>query len=139
MQVTVVRIERSEECTLGVMFVEGRVVCWTLEPPWRDNKVNVSCVPVGMYVGTKIVSEDHGVTLWLNEVPGRGEILLGHVGNSVTDTHGCVLVGSRPGWVRGERWLFESTKAMTAYRVAMFDLKVGDVAEVDVREVWMGA
>jgi hypothetical protein len=139
MQVTIVRVERDEEQTLGVLFVDGRVVCWTLEPPWRANKVNVSCIPVGMYVATKIVSEDHGVTLWVNDVPGRAEILVGHKGNSVTDTRGCAVLGSRPGWANNTRWLFDSGKAMEAFRGAIYDLKVGDMAELDVREVWMGA
>lgn len=139
MQITVVRLEKSEDQVLGVLFVDGRVVCWTLEPPWRGNKNSVSCIPVGMYVGTKIVSQDHGVTLLINEVPGRSEILLGHKGNSVTDTRGCMIVGSRPGWVNGARWVFESTKAMEAYRGAIYELPMGGLAEVDVREVWMGA
>lgn len=73
---------------------------WTLECPWRDNQIFVSCVPDGSYPLVAFDSPDHPGSWVLTPVPGRTGILI-HVGNSVIDTQGCILVGQtqQPGSV----------------------------------------
>lgn len=44
-------------------------------------------------------SPKFGVT-YLLDVPGRSEIIL-HQGNIATDTHGCILIGSKFGRIKG--------------------------------------
>ena len=67
--------------------------CSTLELPWLCNARNVSCIPDGEYRVIPHVSPHHGECFWLQDVPGRTEILI-HKGNYYHDIRGCILVGS---------------------------------------------
>ena len=78
--------------TYGVFFFNHRPVCYTLELPWRGNARNVSCIPEGSYAAHKSLSTKFGHCIRLNHVPDRDAILV-HAGNTLSDTHGCILVG----------------------------------------------
>ncbi len=69
---------------------------WTLECPWRDNQIFVSCCPDGSYPLVAFDSPDHPDCWVLTPVPGRTGILI-HVGNTVADTQGCILIGIQQG------------------------------------------
>lgn len=70
---------------------EKRLRLMTLEPPWRDNMVNVSCIPEGAYL---CVRDKHGK--WqayrVQDVWGRTAIEF-HEGRDVVNTDGCILLG----------------------------------------------
>ena len=34
----------------GVLLVEGRELCKTIELPWRSNQPRISCIPEGQYL-----------------------------------------------------------------------------------------
>lgn len=102
-----VRNPSSSEGTFGKLHC-----CWgeehcefhTLEPPWKENRRDVSCIPAENYrcqyekTNKRIGGEDH----WYHvlDVEGRGSILI-HPGNwagdeslgKYTDSHGCILLG----------------------------------------------
>ena len=65
----------------------------SLELPWKNNKRRVSCIPVGTYPTIKHVSPKFGKCFWIQDVPGRSEILI-HKGNFYTNTLGCILPGA---------------------------------------------
>ncbi|QJB56163.1 DUF5675 family protein [Pseudodesulfovibrio sp. zrk46] len=113
-KVELLRLERSGEGTFGVLRVDERVFCVTLEPPDRGNKVNVSCIPAGEYQCRRVDSPRFGRTFEVKGVPGRSHILL-HSGNMVEDTSGCVLLGSRFGLLRGNRAVLESGRAFSGF------------------------
>ncbi len=73
---------------------------WTLECPWRENQVFISCIPDGSYPLVAFDSPEHPDCWVLTPVPGRTGILI-HVGNEVKDTQGCILIGQQqePGCV----------------------------------------
>ena len=82
-----------------------------MEPPWRDNRRNRSCIPAGLYDVVPHVSPRFGRCLLVTGVEDRSHILI-HVGNLGGDveqglrshTAGCLLPGMRRGWIRvGER------------------------------------
>lgn len=77
---------------------------WTLECPWRDNQVFVSCIPDGSYPLQGFDSQEHPGCWVITPVPGRTGILI-HVGNEVKDTQGCILIGQsqEPGKVWNSR------------------------------------
>lgn len=66
--------------------------CKTLELPWKDNKVSISCIPKGVYNVTPYSSTAYPDTYEVMQVPGRTYILI-HWGNYYTNTEGCILVG----------------------------------------------
>ena len=87
--------------TYGVLLNEGIPFALTLEDPWLGNMPNVSCIPPGRYQAIRHNSPRFGEVFWIQDVPGRSEILF-HRGNRAEDTHGCVLVGESFNHVLGE-------------------------------------
>jgi len=68
----------------------------SIELPWLDNQLMVSCIPEGKYTLQKYNSPKHGWCFIISGVEGRTGIEL-HIGNFATgkkvDTCGCVLPG----------------------------------------------
>ncbi|WP_419787316.1 DUF5675 family protein [Pseudodesulfovibrio sp.] len=102
-----IRLEKSEEGTFGVLKLDGQVYCVTLEPEDRDNAQNVSCIPEGTYRCERVASPRFGNTFEITGVPDRSHILL-HPGNVEDDTHGCVLLGRQFGFLRHKRGVMNS-------------------------------
>lgn len=86
------RLEQTSECSRGVLMIDGRFICMTLERPWLDNQPNISCIPPGHYTCRRVRSPRFGDTFEICDVPGRSHILF-HAGNRPEDTLGCVLTG----------------------------------------------
>ena len=78
--------------TFGVILSGKRVLCHTLELPWRHNAQEISCIPVGDYPVVLSNSNRFGPVFRLKDVPGREGILI-HVGNYLHETRGCILPG----------------------------------------------
>lgn len=72
-----------------------------MEPPWRDNKPNVSCIPKGEYECVWHRSPRYGWVYALTGVPDRSHILI-HAGNIAAHTKGCILPGRRFGELSGQ-------------------------------------
>ena len=69
----------------------GGNTCDTLERPNVDPEH--ACIPKGTYRVQMMMSPHFGVVLpHIMDVPGRSDILI-HWGNTVVDSHGCVLAG----------------------------------------------
>lgn len=66
--------------------------CVTLEPAWKNNKREISCIYPGVYKCELRYSETYGHHLIIKDVKGRDLILI-HFGNYRKNTKGCVLVG----------------------------------------------
>ena len=86
----------SKESILGELFLNGEIICDTLENPWKDNQRNISCIPEGEYpvrirLARESASRDY-LHLLVKDVPNRDWILF-HRGNTAKDTSGCILVG----------------------------------------------
>lgn len=79
---------------LGYVSPDGLMpLCFTLEDPWLDNQANISCIPPGHYNCHRIDSPKFGEVYEIENVVGRTKILI-HRGNTIHDTHGCVLLGA---------------------------------------------
>lgn len=105
------RIETKHDATVGVLTVDGEIMGYTLELPWRGNQRNVSCIPAGEYVCRRVDSPRYGSTYEVCDVPGRSHILV-HLGNTVNDTQGCILVGLQTGWLYEDRAVMSSRIAV---------------------------
>lgn len=117
MRVSLVRTEFGLTETLGVLIVDGALAFVTLEPPWRDNRQSISSIPEGPYKCRRGPSDHHGSVFWVEDVPIRANIILGHVGNTHRDTDGCILIGMYPGMINGTRAVMESKRAIAAWKV----------------------
>ena len=97
MNLTLQRLSESADGpTFGTITndADGSVmVPATLELPWLDNQHNVSRIPAGVYPAFRFQSPHIGYELFqLANVPDRVGIDI-HIGNTMKDTLGCVLVG----------------------------------------------
>lgn len=104
-----IRLEKGDEGTFGVLRLDGQVFCVTLEPPDRGNLRDLSCIPAGRYRCRRVASPRFGDTFEVTGVPGRSHILL-HPGNTAADTSGCVLLGREFGDLAGRRGVLRSGK-----------------------------
>lgn len=88
------------ESTLGFLFGDGFTYC-TLELPWKNNEVSVSCIPEGVYQCEWINSPNLGWCYAVNNVYGRTVIRI-HSGNYTSQIEGCILVGASHADINGD-------------------------------------
>jgi len=116
--VELVRLEEAAEGSFGVLRVNKEVVCVTLEPPDRLNEQNVSSIPEQQYLCSRVNSPRFGDTYEVTAVPGRSEVLF-HTGNTVDDTHGCILLGASYGELGGKRAVLASKDAFARFKALL--------------------
>ena len=105
---TIVRVEDGIEGVFGVLCIEGKAFCVTLEP--HDSKI-----PCGTYNATIHQSYRFKRELWmLNDVPERSYILI-HSGNAPTDSEGCILIGQFFDKLRGNRAILNSGATLNKF------------------------
>lgn len=95
---TLIRVGQSSLGTFGVLRYKDVPFAITLEQPWADNALGASCIPAGTYQCRRVQSPKFGNTFEVMDVPGRTHILF-HKGNTVEDTHGCILIAEEFAWV----------------------------------------
>jgi len=98
------RFKSTDEGTFGVIASNG-YWWYTLELPYRDNKPNISCIPIGSYnVGMRYSPHFKRNVYHVKNVPNRNYILI-HPANFAGDiskgwqTHlqGCITLGKKIG------------------------------------------
>lgn len=94
---TIVRFAAEPDQTLGAGVLLSKHLDTlfqfkTVELPWKDNQRRISCIPAGTYTAIKHHSPKFGPCLWLQDVPGRSEILI-HPANFWHDLLGCIAPG----------------------------------------------
>nr|AKH47372.1 hypothetical protein Desal_1848 [uncultured marine virus] len=92
--ITIVRVSYLQRGTVGqILDATGLVICGSLERPWLDNRVDVSCIPTGLYtmkIDTRRPGTDKECLVWeLLDVPGRSQVQF-HIANRVSQLKGCV-------------------------------------------------
>lgn len=109
MELTLKRIAKRDNYTIGRLEADGVYVCDTLEPTWRDigrgrpgRKVwGRTAIPEGRY--PVVITYSPRFKKWLPlllHVPMFEGVRI-HAGNTAEDTAGCILVGEnlKPGMV----------------------------------------
>ena len=86
----------TEKSTIGRLFLNGELLCDTLELPYRDNQKSISSIPIGEYkvrlrTARESATRDY-LHLLIEDVKDRSYVLV-HAGNFPKDTRGCILVG----------------------------------------------
>lgn len=110
------RLRESKYGTEGMILTPG-FHCKTIEPVWKNNRRQVSCIPSDVYNVTQRISPKFGKVYWVLQVPGRSYILF-HSGNFAGDqedfpelkthTMGCILLGQYHGWIGEQRAVLNS-------------------------------
>lgn len=107
MKIKVIRYNKTADHTEGIMLLDGKFQCYTLEDEEREVKVkHETCIPEGEYEVTlrkvggfherysKKFAGLHDGMLWIRNVPNFEYILI-HIGNYESNTSGCILVGNK--------------------------------------------
>lgn len=116
MELTLKRIARRETYTIGRLFIDGKYFCDTLEDKDRglsqslpisvnkaEKRAGITAIPTGRYRVTLAVQSPKyrnrkqydfckGYVPRLINVPAYEGVLI-HIGNTPSDTEGCILVG----------------------------------------------
>lgn len=128
MEVLLQRLTTSDNGTFGILIKQDKPLFVTLELPWKNNQSMTSCIPVGRYRATKMMSNAFGKVLFvLHDVPGR-DVIEVHIGNSIKDTHGCILLGMS--FSTSDYMISDSTIAFNKFMTIMpeeFYLTIEDV------------
>lgn len=93
-----IRYKRTSKETIGCLVINGQLF-YTLEPTWRNNERNISCIPAGNYRVNFMARSGSGKykpCFHIINVPNRSGILI-HNGNAYKHTRGCLIVGMREG------------------------------------------
>jgi len=97
-------------CTVGKLYVDGVVLCYTIEKPWVNNEPMISCVPAGVYelnpckshkFGDTYCLENTDLGVSLHSKTKRTHILI-HKANMESQLHGCIAPVSSFGVLNGE-------------------------------------
>ncbi len=125
--VYLLRTRTSDQGTEGMLITDG-FMCKTLELPWRENQRSISCIPSGEYKVVIRQSPKYGSVYWVTKVPNRSWILI-HAGNWAGDTkkgfnshtNGCILMGSKFGFLNNQRAVLNSRIIVRKFRNTMVD------------------
>ena len=102
-KVILTRISDNGVETIGNLRLEDNSFgCDTLELAWKGNQRNISCIPKGEYLVKKVFSLRFGYVYEVQNVPDRTYIYF-HEGNYFFSTKGCILLGSLPKDINGDR------------------------------------
>ena len=119
--VELIRLENHHNYgTFGTLKIDKETFCVTLEPPDFLNQRNISCIPAGQYLCSKVNSPKFGLTYEVRHVPGRSHILF-HAGNWVKNTEGCILLAESYGKIHGNRAILNSGKTFKNFLETMID------------------
>lgn len=129
---TLIRISTDEDVgTFGVLKWDGDAAPFalSLEDPWKNNQVNVSCIPAGRYTCKRFDSPTHGETFQVMDVEDRTYILF-HRGNTHINTQGCILIGEKFHFLDGIPSIASSADG---FREFWSTAKVMDEFSLDIR------
>lgn len=121
MILNLVRVSQSEMGTFGVLLQGKTAFAVTAERPWMNNEPSVSCIPPGEYLCKRVASPRFGNTFEVMGVDRRSHILF-HGGNTIEDTHGCILVGEEFGAMKGLPAVLSSQRGFTEFKERTADV-----------------
>ena len=126
------RVERSQTETVGIFLFNRQLMGFSLELPWSNNQRQISCIPAGEYLCTRIKSPKFGDVFQVSNVPGRDGILI-HAGNTTADSTGCILPGLSVGYLKESRAVLQSKAFLSSFYqkltgIKFFTLNISELA-----------
>lgn len=135
--------ENDEQGTFGTWTTDSGFSVYSLELPNRQNKSNISCIPVGSYKCTMKASPAHGLVYYILNVPGRMDVEI-HPANLAGDKEkgwfsqllGCVSLGRSIGtFKKGETFKVNAPGGL--YFVTLDKDQLGVTSSKDAVEGFM--
>lgn len=109
--------------TFGVLTTPAGRRFATVEKPWRNNEVGLSCIPEGEYMCAPSRYNRGGYdAIQIMNVSGRTLIKI-HIANVPDDVEGCTGVGKRHGVVKGQWGVHSSKKAFKSLMLELGDTR----------------
>lgn len=149
MRLELLRYSDNEESTTGLLKVNGKFFCYTIEDEYRDVKVKGETrIPEGTYkidlrneggLTQKYAQKFPGIhkgMLWLRNVPNFQYIYI-HVGNTDDNTDGCILVGdSVNNNTIADGFIGSSRPAYTRlYKAIISAMETGEDVEITIKDI----
>lgn len=130
--VIMVRYATGVDGTFSRLFLPGGTDRVSVEPPWKDNRKNVSCIPPGRYECEIRESPTFGLCPEVLDVPERTHVLM-HAGNwagdvdegRLSNSEACILPGRQVATLKEQL-------AVTNSRATLSEL-MGTVCDGDPR------
>jgi len=110
--------------TNGKLECDGKLICNTIELPWKMNETKVSCIPEGKYFIKKRYSRKFQWHLEVIDVKDRSFILFHPANNALKELNGCIAPVTK---VSGPGLGLMSRKAFTTLKRLVY--KVLDTNE----------
>lgn len=126
----ITRVETSKDGIIGVLSIEGKAFCYTLQPDAKDTHFSI---PQGNYLCKRF----HG-TKWPDtfEIVVKGHTaLLFHVLNTEEESKGCIGLGFMLGQINGKRAVLGSRDAFKEFMKLMGDDQEANLVIIDCMEV----
>lgn len=103
--------------TFGILSV-GDFWCYSIECPWLSNKRDISCIPEGSYFLELGLYKNRYGSYEVMDVPDRDYIKI-HIGNTLDDIIGCIVIGNKLGVVNGKWGVLQSKITYEKFMTAM--------------------
>ena len=78
------------EGTNGILISNSKKISYSIELPWLNNQIRVSCIPEGKYELRKRFSQRFGWHIELKDVEDRNLILLHPANYALKELKGCI-------------------------------------------------
>ncbi|MFN3754304.1 DUF5675 family protein [Flavobacterium sp.] len=105
------------EGTNGKLECDGKLICNTIELPWKNNETKVSCIPEGKYFIRKRYSKKFKWHLEIIEVISRSFILLHPANNALKELNVCIAPVTK---ISGAGLGIMSRKAFTKLKTIVY-------------------
>ena len=105
------------EGTNGNLEYEGKLICKTIELPWKENQKRVSCIPEGKYLLQKRYSNKFKWHIEIMNVTNRTTILFHPANNAIKELNGCIAPVTK---ISGAGLGLMSRKAFTKLRTIVY-------------------
>jgi len=99
--------------TNGKILHNGKLICHSIQLPWKNNEKRVSCIPEGIYTLRKRYSRKFKAHIEITGVPERSFILFHSANNAMKELNGCIAPVTKiagAGLGSQSRWAFEKLR-----------------------------
>jgi hypothetical protein len=105
------------EGTNGILEFDGKMICKTIELPWKENQRMISCIPEGKYLLQKRYSKKFKWHIEVMNIPNRSTILFHPANNALKELNGCIAPVTK---ISGAGLGLLSRKAFTKLRTIVY-------------------